>query len=50
MYLISVYENRKGVQPHGLQVDTKMFKLSPGFAAGALIVGGVLAALYTLFW
>lgn len=50
MYLISVYENKKGIRPHGLEVDRKMFKLSPGFAAGALIVAGILAALYTLFW
>ncbi|MGN6493448.1 MAG: sodium/sugar symporter [Agriterribacter sp.] len=50
MYLISVYENKKGIRPQGLEVDAKMFKLSPGFAAGALLVAGVLVALYTLFW
>jgi len=50
MYLISMYENRKGVKPHGLEVDTRMFKMSPGFAAGALIVCGILTALYTIYW
>lgn len=50
MFIISIYENRKGVQPKGLEIDTKMFKLSPGFAAGTLIVAGILVALYTLFW
>lgn len=50
MYIISIYENKKGVKPNGLEIDTKMFKMSPGFAAGTLIVGGVLVALYTLFW
>ncbi|MGG9972184.1 sodium/sugar symporter [Ferruginibacter sp. SUN002] len=50
MVLISLWDNRKGVRPHGLEVDRKMFKLSPGFAAGALIVCGILAALYTIYW
>jgi solute:Na+ symporter, SSS family len=50
MALISLYENRKGVKPNGLEVDRSMFKLNPSFAVGALIVCGVLAALYTIFW
>ena len=50
MVLISTYDNRHGVKPHGLEVDKKMFKLSPGFAVGALIVCGILAALYSIYW
>ncbi len=50
MLIISVRENRRGVKPNGLEIDKGMFKLNPGFAAGALIVCGVLAALYTIFW
>ena len=50
MALISVYENRKGVKPNGLEVDRSMFKMNPSFAVGALIVCGILAALYTVFW
>lgn len=50
MALISIVENRKGVKPHGLEVDRKMFRLSPSFAVGALIVCGILAALYTIYW
>jgi SSS family solute:Na+ symporter len=50
MYIISVRDNRKGVKPNGLEIDNSMFKLNPGFATGALIVCGVLAALYTIFW
>ena len=50
MYIISVYENSKGVKTNGLEIDGKMFKTSPGFTAGALIVAGILIALYTLFW
>ena len=50
MIIISKIDNRKGVKPHGLEVNKTMFKVSTSFAAGALIVCGILAALYTLFW
>ena len=50
MVLISTYDNRHGVKPHGLEVDKKMFKLAPGFAVGALIVSGILAAIYSIYW
>ncbi|WP_164122020.1 MULTISPECIES: sodium:solute symporter family transporter [Sphingobacterium] len=50
MYLISIYENKKGVIPKGLEIDVKMFKLDHSFAVGALLVLGITAALYTLFW
>lgn len=50
MYIISMSENRKGLKVNALEVDTKMFKVSNGFAAGALIIGGIITALYTLFW
>jgi len=50
MALISLVENRRGVKPNGLEVDRKMFKMSPSFAVGALIVCGILAALYTIYW
>ncbi|HIY75490.1 MAG TPA: sodium/sugar symporter [Candidatus Sphingobacterium stercorigallinarum] len=50
MYFISIYENKKGVVPKGLEVDPTMFKTKTGFAVGALIILGITAALYTLFW
>jgi SSS family solute:Na+ symporter len=50
MSIITNYENRKGVIPNGLEVDTKMFRMSPGFAAGSILVLGILVALYTIFW
>lgn len=50
MYIISVVENKKGIRTQGLEVDRRMFRMSPAFAAGALIVGGILTALYTIFW
>jgi solute:Na+ symporter, SSS family len=41
-----------GESPAGvsLEVDASMFKVSHGFLAGTLIVGGVLVALYSIFW
>lgn len=34
----------------GLEIDSTMFKPQGGFAVGAVIVFGILAALYTIFW
>ena len=50
MYIISMIENARGTKTNGLEVDFKMFKMSNGFAAGALIVCGILVALYSIFW
>ncbi|HEY5326674.1 MAG TPA: sodium/sugar symporter [Mucilaginibacter sp.] len=50
MYIISMIENASGKRVNSLEVDTKMFRTSTGFAVGALIITGILAALYTVFW
>lgn len=50
MYFISSYENRKGVKPNGLEVNATMFKMSPSFLIGALIIISIIAAFYTIFW
>jgi SSS family solute:Na+ symporter len=50
MYIISILENRAGVIPKGLEVDTKMFRVHSGFAVGAILIIGVVTALYLLFW
>jgi SSS family solute:Na+ symporter len=50
MYIISIYENKKGVVTNGLEVDAKMFKVSTSFAVGSLIIVAMLVALYTAFW
>ena len=50
MVVISWVENWRGVKPNGLIVERKMFKMNPAFVIGALIVGGILAALYTVYW
>ncbi|MBK7433724.1 MAG: sodium/sugar symporter [Chitinophagaceae bacterium] len=50
MVLISLFENKRGVKTNGLELDGKMFRMSSSFAVGALIICGILAALYTVFW
>jgi len=50
MIVISLIDSKRGVVVKGLEVDTKMFKVSNGFAVGAMIIGGILVALYSIFW
>lgn len=50
MVLISLADHRRGVKANGLEIDKKMFKMEPAFIVGSLLVCGILAALYTLFW
>ena len=50
MWIISIIQTQKGVHPHGLEIDARMFKTSTGFAVGSLIIIGLLVALYTAFW
>jgi SSS family solute:Na+ symporter len=50
MVIISLIENRKGVVPNGLEVDKSMFRMHPAFIVGTLIIIGILAALYTIYW
>ncbi len=50
MFFISMYETKKGVQTNGLEIDKSMFKMSPAFTVGMLIVLSIIAAFYTIFW
>ncbi|SDG99155.1 solute:Na+ symporter, SSS family [Flavobacterium omnivorum] len=50
MYTISMYETARGVKTNGLEIDRTMFKMSPGFTVGMLIVLSLIAAFYTIFW
>ena len=50
MYFISRYETKNGLVTNGLEIEKSMFKMSPGFTVGALIITGILVALYTVFW
>lgn len=50
MVVISLWDEKRGVVAKGLEVDTKMFKVSNSFAVGTLIIVGLLVALYSIFW
>lgn len=47
--LIILLADRKN-SPKGLEIDSSMFRPHPGFTVGALLIGGILVALYTVFW
>ena len=50
MVAISWFDHKRGLAVKGLEVDTKMFKVSNGFAVGSMIIIGLLVALYSVFW
>lgn len=50
MYFISLFETKRGVIAKGLEIETSMFKTTKGFAVGALIIVGLIVALYTVYW
>ena len=50
MILISLYDKKRGIKSKGLEIDSSMFKVNNGFLAGSLIIGGILVALYSIFW
>ena len=50
MFTISLIETSRGVTTHGLEIDRSMFKPTPAFTVGALLVVGVIVALYSVFW
>ncbi|MFN0214018.1 MAG: sodium/sugar symporter [Saprospiraceae bacterium] len=50
MVIISLADPKSKNNPKAMEVDTSMFKTSQTFAIGALLIVGVLAALYIVFW
>jgi len=50
MVVISLADTKSKTNPKGLEVDSSMFKTKGAFAIGAIIVCGLVAALYTIFW
>jgi SSS family solute:Na+ symporter len=50
MYFISMYDHSRGVKSNGLEIDRSMFRPSASFTVGALIVIGIVAALYGIYW
>lgn len=50
MIVISLLKPRTDEDQHTIQVDSRLFRVTPGFAIGSIIIMGILAALYTVFW
>src|SRR5688572_10080965 len=47
MVIMSLVNPRKATDTHSIEVDTSIFKITPSFAFGSLIIIGILSALYT---
>jgi SSS family solute:Na+ symporter len=50
MIVISQFFNKRAIPPNVLIVDTTQFSISRGFLVGSILIFGILAALYTVFW
>ncbi len=50
MVIISLAKPKPANDVHVIEIDKSMFKVTPGFVVGAVIICGMLAALYTVFW
>jgi SSS family solute:Na+ symporter len=50
MIVISLIKPKSVNDEHVIELDKSMFKVSPAFIIGSVIICGILAALYTVFW
>jgi len=50
MILISLIKPKSEKDVHTIEMDKSLFGVSPAFVFGSVIIFGVLAALYTVFW
>jgi SSS family solute:Na+ symporter len=50
MILVTLSDPRSRENPQGLEIDRGMFRVSPSFIVSSVIICGILAALYTVFW
>jgi SSS family solute:Na+ symporter len=50
MVAMSLLDRSSKEQPRVIQIDTSMFRTSPAFMAGSVLILGILTALYTVFW
>ena len=50
MMLISLLDTQGQKKVNTIEVDSSMFRTSQGFAIGAVLVVGIIAALYLIFW
>lgn len=50
MVVISLVKPKPENEKHVIEVDNSLFKVSTPFIIGSVIICGILAALYTVFW
>lgn len=50
MVLVSLLDTQGQKKVHGIEVESSMFRTSQGFAVGTVLILGVIAALYLIFW
>lgn len=50
MVIITLLDSKSKEQKRVIEIDTKMFRTSPAFIAGSILIVGILVALYTVFW
>jgi solute:Na+ symporter, SSS family len=50
MVLVSLLDKRSKHQQPVIKIDPSMFKTSPSFMVGSVLILGILTALYTVFW
>lgn len=50
MIAMSLLLPEKKKESQHIEIDTRMFKVTPAFTVGSVLILGILAALYTVFW
>jgi SSS family solute:Na+ symporter len=50
MVMVSLLDKKSGENPKSLDLDPKMFRVTGSFAVLSILICGILAALYTVFW
>jgi SSS family solute:Na+ symporter len=50
MVVISLLDKRSKAQQRIIAIDPTMFRSTPSFIVGSVLITGILTALYTIFW
>ncbi len=50
MIVMSLLDRRSATQPRVIEIDPSMFRVTPAFTVGSVLILGILTALYTVFW
>ncbi|MES2427596.1 MAG: sodium/sugar symporter [Bacteroidota bacterium] len=50
MIVVTLTDPESKDNKKGLEIDSSMFKVTPGFIMASVLICGILTALYTVFW